>query len=188
MSGLKDSAKRRVEAVRAPVRRVLMVCMGNICRSPTAEAVLRHRLQRAGLVGIEVDSAGTHAGHIGHQPDDRAIAHAGRRGYDLAHLQARRVRSDDFEAFDLVVSMDDDNLAALQQICPPEAAHKLVLLLDFAPGADQLQVPDPYYGGPAGFERVLDLVELGCDGLLQYLQLQQGSEGSPESPRTPIIE
>lgn len=181
MSARRASAQARVAAVSAPVRRVLMVCMGNICRSPTAEAVLRHRLQRAGLAGIEVDSAGTHAGHVGHQPDDRAIAHAGRRGYELAHLQARRVRNDDFEAFDLVVSMDDDNLASLQQICPPEAAHKLVLLLDFAPQADQPQVPDPYYGGPAGFERVLDLVEQGCDGLLQYLQSHQGGGGgSPE--------
>lgn len=181
MSARQSSARARVAAVQAPVRRVLMVCMGNICRSPTAEAVLRHRLQRAGLAGIEVDSAGTHAGHVGHQPDDRAIAHAGRRGYELAHLQARRVRNDDFEAFDLVVSMDDDNLASLQQICPPEAAHKLVLLLDFAPQADQPQVPDPYYGGPAGFERVLDLVEQGCDGLLQYLQSHQGGGGgSPE--------
>ncbi|MBK6850185.1 MAG: low molecular weight phosphotyrosine protein phosphatase [Burkholderiales bacterium] len=181
MSTRQASAKRRVDAVQAPVQRVLMVCMGNICRSPTAEAVLRHRLQRAGLSGIEVDSAGTHAGHIGHQPDDRAIAHAGRRGYELAHLRARRVRGDDFEAFDLVVAMDDDNLESLQQICPPEAAHKLVLLLDFAPQADQPQVPDPYYGGPAGFERVLDLVELGCDGLLQYLQSQQGRQGLPEA-------
>jgi protein-tyrosine phosphatase len=181
MSARRSGSQARVAGLSAPVRRVLMVCMGNICRSPTAEAVLRHRLQRSGLSGIEVDSAGTHAGHIGHQPDDRAIAHAGRRGYELAGLQARRVRADDFEAFDLVVSMDDDNLEALQQICPPESVHKLVLLLDFAPQADQPQVPDPYYGGPAGFERVLDLVEQGCDGLLQYLQSQQGVEGgSPE--------
>jgi protein-tyrosine phosphatase len=188
MSTGQVSAKERVAAVRVPVRRILMVCMGNICRSPTAEAVLRHRLQRSGLSGIEVDSAGTHAGHIGHQPDDRAIAHAARRGYELAHLQARRVRKDDFEAFDLLVGMDDNNLSELREVCPPGAAHKLVLLLDFAPGADQPQVPDPYYGGPAGFERVLDLVELGCDGLLQYLQSQQGSQGSPEIPRLPIIE
>jgi protein-tyrosine phosphatase len=165
-----------------------MVCMGNICRSPTAEAVLRHRLARAGVGDIEVDSAGTHAGHIGHQPDDRAIAHAGRRGYDLTGLRARRVRAEDFVHFDLLIGMDDDNLAALRELCPEGAAHKLVRLLDFAPDAGVAQVPDPYYGGPGGFERVLDLVEAGCDGLLQYLQPRQGSDASHDRPRMPIIE
>jgi protein-tyrosine phosphatase len=167
----------------SPVRSVLMVCMGNICRSPTAEVVLRHRLQRAGLADhITVDSAGTHAGHTGEPPDERSIAHAGRRGYDLRGLRARRVTAADFEAFDLVVAMDADNLEALQRLCPPEHHTRLVRLLDYAPGARQRDVPDPYYGGAGGFERVLDLVEQGCDGLLQYLQAKQGSAGGTQAP------
>ncbi|MEY4748261.1 MAG: hypothetical protein RIQ60_475 [Pseudomonadota bacterium] len=159
------------------VRSVLMVCMGNICRSPTAEVVLRHRLQRAGLADrITVDSAGTHAGHSGEPPDERSTAHAGRRGYDLRGLRARRVTAADFAAFDLVVAMDADNLEALQRLCPPGQQQRLVRLLDYAPGSRQRDVPDPYYGGAGGFERVLDLVERGCDGLLQYLQAQQGAD------------
>jgi protein-tyrosine phosphatase len=183
--------KKTVQAAQAaqgapaaqPVRRVLMVCMGNICRSPTAEAVLRHHLQRAGLGRqISVDSAGTYAGHVGHAPDERSIAHAARRGYDLQDLRARRVTTEDFQTFDLIVAMDADNLDALQQRCPPGRQARLVRLLDYAPAAGLRDVPDPYYGGPGGFERVLDLVELGCDGLLQYLQSQQGAAPGVKVP------
>jgi protein-tyrosine phosphatase len=182
MTTTKTSSDAGAPPVRR-VRRVLMVCMGNICRSPTAEAVLRHRLQRAGLADhVTVDSAGTHAGHTGEPPDERSTAHAGRRGYDLRGLRARRVTAADFEAFDLVVAMDADNLEALQRQCPPQHQARLVRLLDYAPASRQRDVPDPYYGGAGGFERVLDLVEQGCDGLLQYLQANQGSGGGTQAP------
>ncbi|MEY4752595.1 MAG: hypothetical protein RJA44_270, partial [Pseudomonadota bacterium] len=151
--------------------RVLMVCMGNICRSPTAEAVLRHRVRRAGLQDrIEIDSAGTYAGHVGSPPDERSTAHAGRRGYDLTDQRARRIVAHDFSEFDLLLAMDDDNLDALRERCPAELQPRLRRLMDFAPPGSPSVVPDPYYGGEAGFEYVLDLIELACDGLLQYLQ------------------
>lgn len=166
----------------AAVSRILMVCLGNICRSPTAEAVLRHRLQRTGLAAdVLVDSAGTHAYHVGKAPDERAIAHAARRGYDLAGLRARRVAPQDFEQFDLVLAMDHDNLRALREAGPALAPGKLRRLMEFAPAGSPAEVPDPYYGGAAGFERVLDLVELGCDGLVEYLLVQQGGPGKPEA-------
>ena len=155
--------------------RVLMVCMGNICRSPTAEAVMRHRVLRDGLQHrIEVDSAGTHAWHSRNPPDERSIAHAARRGYDLTALRARRIEPEDFERFHLLLAMDEDNLAHLREACPAERQGRLRLLLDFAPEAPTRFVPDPYYGGAAGFERVLDLVESACDGLARYLHSLQG--------------
>jgi protein-tyrosine phosphatase len=156
--------------------RVLMVCMGNICRSPTAEAVLRHRVQRAGLAKrVEIDSAGTYAGHVGSPPDERSIAHAARRGYDLTDQRARRVAAADFDSFDLVLAMDDDNLATLIERCPAEQQHRVRRLMAFAPPGSPTAVPDPYYGGAAGFEYVLDLIELACDGLVQYLHSHQGA-------------
>jgi len=166
-----------------------MVCMGNICRSPTAEGVLRHRLAQAGLAGwVEVDSAGTHAYHVGHPPDERSQTHAARRGYDLSDLRARQVRERDFERFDLLLAMDWDNLALLEAECPdrPEWRHKLRRLTEFlpqtSPHAGAQVVPDPYYGGAEGFDRVLDLVESACDGLVEYLRQrliarQQGTAG-----------
>ena len=154
----------------APVR-VLMVCMGNICRSPTAEAVLRQRATLAGWAGrLVVDSAGTHGWHAGEAPDPRARAHGARRGYDLAALRARRVETVDFERFDLLLAMDRDNLSALLERCPPGAEARVGLLMRYARrhrGVDE--VPDPYYGAAAGFERVLDLVEDACDGRLDEL-------------------
>ncbi|MCK6427254.1 MAG: low molecular weight phosphotyrosine protein phosphatase [Burkholderiaceae bacterium] len=151
--------------------RVLMVCMGNICRSPTAEAVLRHRVSRLGLQAqVEIDSAGTHAWHTRNPPDERSIAHAARRGYDLSALRARRIEAADFERFDLLLAMDADNLAHLQAEAPAEAQQRLRLLLSFAPQLGLREVPDPYYGGPAGFERVLDLIEVACDGLVEHLR------------------
>lgn len=153
-----------------PRLRVLMVCMGNICRSPTAEAVLRHKLRERGLDrAVEVDSAGTHGWHEGAPADERSQRHARRRGYDLGGLRARPVRPQDYERFDLLLAMDWDNLAHLQEACPPEHRRKLQRLMAFAPQALHPIVPDPYYGGPHGFDRVLDLVEAGCDGLIEHL-------------------
>ena len=160
------------DAARSPVQRVLMVCMGNICRSPTAEGVLRHKLQAAGLAAVvEVDSAGTHADwHAGEPPDPRAIRHAERRGYDLRKLRARKVRADDFERFDLIVGMDDDNLFLLEEMAPAAQRGKVVRLMDYRLRQSDREVPDPYKGTAADFERVLDLVEDACEGLVQSLR------------------
>jgi protein-tyrosine phosphatase len=158
----------------APVR-VLMVCMGNICRSPTAEGVLRQRLQAAGLSDlVHVDSAGTHGYHIGSPPDERSQAHARRRGYELAGLRARRVCDDDFAGFDLILAMDDDNLEWLLAQCPAEHRARVGKLVAFARGDHEGAVPDPYYGGKADFERVLDLVEDACDGLVEHVRQRLG--------------
>ncbi|MGH8642037.1 MAG: low molecular weight protein-tyrosine-phosphatase [Burkholderiales bacterium] len=148
---------------------VLFVCTGNICRSPTAEAVFKHCVREAGLAGrIVSDSAGTHDYHVGEPPDPRTQRAAKRRGYELGALRARRVRRDDFERFDYVLAMDEANLWQLERLCPREHAHKLKLFLDFGGGPPR-EVPDPYYGGPEGFERVLDLVEGAAQGLLRHL-------------------
>lgn len=151
------------------VHRILFFCMGNICRSPTAEGVMRAKLAAAGL-GIEVDSAGTHGYHIGAPPDPRSQQHAARRGYELGALRARQLVAADFEHFDLVLAMDGDNLALAERLCPPAQRHRLRLLMDYAPLAGSPHVPDPYYGGDAGFEEVLDLVEAACDGLIAALR------------------
>ena len=140
--------------------RVLFVCTGNICRSPTAEGVLRHMAKAAGI-DLHVESAGTGDWHIGQPPDQRTQHHARGRGYDLGAQRARQVRMRDFEAFDVIVAMDRSHLAALQRQCPPQYCSKLRLLVE---GSD---VPDPYYGGSDGFERVLDMVEAACAGLLR---------------------
>jgi protein-tyrosine phosphatase len=147
--------------------RVLFICMGNICRSPTAEGVLRHMVAERGLAtAIEIDSAGTHAYHVGSPPDPRAQAHAAKRGYDLSRLKARRVREADFAVFDHVLAMDDENMAAIDRVCPPEHRGKVNLLMRFARRHAVKEVPDPYYGGPNGFEVVLDYIEDACEGLL----------------------
>jgi protein-tyrosine phosphatase len=154
-------------------RTVLMVCMGNICRSPTAEAVLRHKLEAAGLgAQVRVDSAGTHAWHAGEPPDPRSVQHARRRGYDLSPLRARPVTVDDFWRFDLILAMDWDNLALLEELCPEEHRRKLGRLTQHARRFDSPVVPDPYQGGAAGFEQVLDLIEDACDGLVERLAIQ----------------
>lgn len=150
--------------------RILLVCMGNICRSPTAEGVLRTFVEREGLLGqVEIDSAGTHGYHVGEPPDPRTVKAAARRGYDLSPLRARRVGEFDFMRFDHVLAMDRENLALLQQACPPHLRHKLGLFLQFSANFDEDEVPDPYYGGPQGFERVLDLVEDGAQGVVDFL-------------------
>ena len=148
---------------------VLFVCMGNICRSPTAEGVFRYYVEQAELnQQLQIDSAGTHAYHVGEPPDRRARAAAERRGMSLDNIYARRVMTEDFERFDYIIAMDEDNLARLHDESPEEHRGKLHLFLDFSAG-DEREVPDPYYGGAAGFERVLDLVEEASRGLLETL-------------------
>lgn len=147
--------------------RILFVCMGNICRSPSAEGVFRQLIAaRAPEVSIEIDSAGTHDYHVGDPPDRRAQAAASRRGIDLSSLRARQVEPADFERFDLILAMDEDNLRELRQAAPPPAHERIRLLMDFAPNAASRAVPDPYYGGSQGFEAVLDLLEEAAEGLL----------------------
>jgi protein-tyrosine phosphatase len=150
--------------------RVLFVCMGNICRSPTAEGVFRHVVEEAGLAAaFEIDSAGTISYHAGEPPDARATQAARRRGIDLSDQLARQVRDDDFARFDHVLAMDHDNLSGLLRRCPDEHAEKVRLFLPIADGLDTDEVPDPYYGGKDGFERVLDLVEAASRALLTEL-------------------
>lgn len=151
--------------------RILVVCMGNICRSPLGASVLNSQLARRGLAErIEVDSAGTHASHQGEKADPRAVAVATARGYPQIHRErARRIGAQDFDRFDLLLAMDRDNLVNLQQQCPPQHAHKLHLFLDFAGEGAGAEVPDPYYGNAAGFEHVLALCEVGAAGVLRRL-------------------
>ncbi len=150
---------------------VLFVCMGNICRSPTAEGVFRKHVSDAGLdAEILTDSAGTHAYHSGEPADRRAHAAAMRRGFSLEGICARKVMDEDFEDFDYILAMDQDNLMTLQERAPDELRSKVRLFLEFAESRDENEVPDPYYGGSAGFERVLDLVEEASQGLLETLR------------------
>jgi protein-tyrosine phosphatase len=150
--------------------RVLMVCLGNICRSPTAEAMLRKHLAVAGLAEmVEVDSAGTADYHVGAPPDRRAIAHGERRGLALRHLRGRQVARSDFDRFDFVFAMDEDNLEQLARLRPTGARARLGLLLDLAPALGEREVPDPYSGGGAEFERVLDLVDIACAAFVETL-------------------
>lgn len=149
--------------------KILIVCTGNICRSPTAEGVLRHFAEKENLP-VQVDSAGTHDYHVGEAPDRRATAHARRRGYDISGLRARRIEPRDFEKFDLVLAMDCGHLGILERLSPPQHRHKLRLLLEFS-GLPDGEVPDPYYGGPEGFERVLDMVEAASRGLVDHVRV-----------------
>lgn len=162
--------------------KVLFICMGNICRSPTAQGVFRKLVRDHGLEGrILVDSAGTHAYHEGEAPDHRAQDAAARREVDLADLRARQVSYDDFAAFDYILAMDRDNLDMLVAVAPPEMRGKIRLFLDFAPDVRDAEVPDPYYGGPKGFDRVLDLAEAAARGLLEHIRARHpeaASEGS----------
>ncbi len=151
--------------------RVLFVCLGNICRSPTAEGVMRHLVRAEGLEdAVEIDSAGTGSWHVGHAPDERSAGAARERGIEIAG-QARQVDAADFEAFDLILAMDRSNHDELHALAPDEQARERVRLLrEYDPeavAAGDLEVPDPYYGGPDGFEQVLDLVTRACAGLLE---------------------
>lgn len=155
----------------SPPVRVLMVCTGNICRSPTAEAVLRAQASARGWGEdrLVVDSAGIEAYHVGAAPDPRSQDHAARRGYALGALRARQVRAGDFDTFDWLLAMDRWHLAALRRRCPPARQGRLRLLMDFAAEQHGREVPDPYYGQAAAFEQVLHMVEAGCAGLLDRL-------------------
>lgn len=149
---------------------VLFVCMGNICRSPTAQGVFENLVQRSGLAEvIRIDSAGTHAYHIGNQPDSRSQQAALGRGVDLSKQRARQVQTTDFSDFDYVLAMDLHNLQALQRFAQAQQAKNLQLFMEFASRWREREVPDPYYGGSQGFERVLDMIEDASEGLLEHL-------------------
>jgi protein-tyrosine phosphatase len=151
--------------------KVLFVCMGNICRSPTAEGVFAKLLKERALENsFIIDSAGTHAYHVGEAPDLRAQKAALDRGVELTHLRARKVIMGDFEDFDFLLAMDDDNYAALSNACPEHYKNKIKYFLDYAPHLGTRFVPDPYYGGKYGFERVLDLIEEASAGFINDLQ------------------
>ncbi|HEY0666172.1 MAG TPA: low molecular weight protein-tyrosine-phosphatase [Gallionella sp.] len=151
--------------------RVIFVCMGNICRSPTAEAVFRHYVENAGLSGkIAIDSAGTHDYHVGEPPDARTQRAARQRGYEMGDLRGRQVEAEDFRRFDYVLAMDQANLSILQRIAPKDAGTQAQLFLEYARHHAEREVPDPYFGGADGFERVLDMVEDAAEGLLQHIR------------------
>lgn len=156
-----------------PPMRILFVCTGNICRSPTAEGVARAIAEREGLASrFEFDSAGIQGFHIGENPDARTVAAARRRGYDLSRLKARRVSEFDFVNFEHILAMDFGHLAALRRACPTQHAGKLGMFLAAGGVTEDEEVPDPYYGGPQGFEAVLDMVELAARGLILRLAVR----------------
>ena len=164
---------RRVLALRRPEPRcrILFVCMHNICRSPTAEAVFRRHVEQAGLADdVQCASAGIYDFYLGAAPDGRARAAALQRGYDMSRLRARHVTDSDFERFDMILAMDRQNMAALRERCPPAHKDKLQLLMHFAKQHSATDVPDPYFGPARGFEVVLDMVEDACGELLQHVR------------------
>lgn len=155
--------------------RVLFVCTGNICRSPSAEGVFRHLVRQAGLDDrIEIDSAGTHDYHVGEPPDPRTCAVARTRGFELDDLRARQVRASDFNDFDLILAMDQGHLDHLRRIAPSEARSRIGLFLDYAPERGRRDVPDPYYGEQTHFMETLDLIEAGAAGLLDRVRRDLG--------------
>ena len=148
--------------------RVLFVCLGNICRSPTAEGAFRRAVEKRGLEEqIWIDSAGTAAWHVGSPPDPRAIEAAARRGFDIS---GRQVAAEDLAGFDYILAMDRENYAELLEMAGPAHRHKVQLFLEYAPDRPEEEVPDPYYGGISGFDRVIDLIEEACEGLLDHLE------------------
>jgi protein-tyrosine phosphatase len=157
------------------VKKILFVCMGNICRSPTAEGVFRALLRKHKLdTRIEVDSAGTHGYHVGEAPDSRTQRAAASRGYDLSSMRARKVAAQDMEYFDLIVAMDRNNFEALQRLCPKDKLGRLKLFMDYSANFDDDEVPDPYYGLGHGFDLVLDMVEDASEGLIEALRKEIG--------------
>ncbi len=151
------------------MKSVLFVCTGNICRSPSADGILRHLVAERGL-DITVDSCGTHGYHVGEAPDERSIQTAKQNGVDLSFLSARKLERDDFERFDLLLAMDNGHFDRMRLLCSPQHSHKLHLFLDFLPGHEGQNVPDPYYGSIEGFHHVYDLCLRGCEALLETLQ------------------
>ncbi|MCL2525286.1 MAG: low molecular weight phosphotyrosine protein phosphatase [Betaproteobacteria bacterium] len=157
--------------------RVLLVCMGNICRSPTAEGVLRHYIRREKLGDrVEVDSAGTHGYHVGEAPDARTQRAARARGYDLSQLRARKVAPQDIEYFDLILAMDRNNLDNLRRMVTLEQQKRIKLFMEYAKNFDDDEVPDPYYGLGHGFDLVLDMVEDAAQGLVEEIKRQLGRD------------
>lgn len=154
---------------------ILFVCMGNICRSPLAQGILAHIVEKQQIAHrIVIDSAGTDAWHVGNAPDPRSVAIAKRHGIDITRQKARQVKPSDFEGFDLILAMDEDNLAKLSAICPVQYAQKLYLFSDYATG-DRSNVPDPYYGGDDGFKTVYTMLFSGCMSLVARLETGQAS-------------
>jgi protein-tyrosine phosphatase len=164
--------------------RVLFVCMGNICRSPTAEAVFRRLAAQRGLLGeLEIDSAGTHGYHVGETPDARTQRAAAERKYDLSEIHARKVAPEDLEYFDLVLAMDRSNLDSLRKLCPSDRLHRLKLFMSYARQFDDDEVPDPYYGLAHDFDLVLDMIEDAAEGLLDSVVRERGNQ-QPVKPTT----
>ncbi len=151
-------------------RSVLFVCMGNICRSPSAEAVFRHKANEQGFSSLKIDSAGTVGAHAREKPDHRAQKVGVERGYSFDGIKARKVSVKDFEDFDLIIAMDNHNVDELKKVSPEHLQYKIHLFLDFAQNYDDAEVPDPYYGAANGFRYVLDLVEDASDGLLKEIK------------------
>jgi len=154
---------------------VVFVCLGNICRSPTAEGVFRAQVAERGLDKfIHIDSSGTSDWHIGQPPDSRASAEASKRGFDISMLRARQATSSDFSKFDFVIAMDNENYTNLSMLANPEQQARLHLFLDFANNVNESEVPDPYFGSTGGFPHVLDLIENASDGLLDHIVSKYG--------------
>lgn len=151
------------------INSVLFICMGNLCRSPSAEAVFRHKITEQGI-DLTIDSAGTSGSHVREKPDHRAVKAGEARGYSFDKLRARKVTAQDFSEFDMVIAMDKDNIRELKKVAPAEQHHKIVLFLDFADSFDDSEVPDPYYGGARGFQLVLDMLEAASEGLIDKLK------------------
>ena len=151
--------------------KILFVCMGNICRSPTAQGVFQSLVKAGNLQEFVVcDSAGTHDFHVGEAPDQRAVNAAAKRGYDLSETRARKIQLSDFSEYDYILAMDWENLALLQRMCPRGLQHKLQLLMRFATEFEAATINDPYHGGPQGFEQALDYIEDACNGLMEVVR------------------
>ena len=174
MLDLQDNS-RNIYKVMSGVYRVLFVCTGNICRSPTADAFLRHKIQQEELEShIEVDSAGTHGYHVGDAPDPRSVDVLKAKGIDMSYLRARKFMPDDFKEFDLILAMDKGHYAHMNRLRPPNAKAELVCFMSYAGGNGEEEVPDPYYGGHEGFLKVLDMIDAGTDGLLDDIRAKIG--------------